>query len=303
MSDKVIFVDDDKNLLWGMKRSMRKFNITLCNSPHEALKIIENDEFAVIVSDLMMPEMDGITFLEQTKIISPDSLRIMLTGHADLDIAMESVNKGRVFKFLTKPYSVEALSEYIEEALNQYKDKIELKEAYQKTLFDSMHDVLTGLPNRTLLNDRLVQGIKTCKRKKLKLAVVYIDLDKFKPVNDIYGHDVGDIVLKKSSEFIKNSLRDSDTVSRVGGDEFVVLISEIEKPEFFSIIAEKLLSIFDKDIIVSDEISCNLGCSIGISVYPDDSLFPEELISMADEAMYVSKKSGGSAFTFYRKSK
>jgi diguanylate cyclase (GGDEF)-like protein/PAS domain S-box-containing protein len=152
------------------------------------------------------------------------------------------------------------------------------------------YDFLTGLPNRMLLDDRVAQGIAMASRHTKRLAVLFMDLNGFKSINDSLGHTTGDKLLQSISQRLLNCVRASDTVSRHGGDEFVVLLTELEGPDGAAIIAKKLLNAVARPHSIDDQALC-VTASIGVSVYPQDGLDAETLFSNADIAMYQAKKS------------
>ena len=163
-----------------------------------------------------------------------------------------------------------------------------------------LHDTLTGMPNRILFNDRLEHGLAQSLRHGRPLAVMFIDLDGFKDVNDKYGHDVGDAVLQVMATRLLEHTRGEDTASRHGGDEFLYLISEPGKEESIASIARRMIRLIQEPCIVSScgiEISIALDASIGISISPKDGTTVDKLIKCADEAMYRAKQQK-SGFSF-----
>ncbi len=160
------------------------------------------------------------------------------------------------------------------------------------------HDPLTGLPNRLLFVDRLEQGIIKAKRTQSLIALMFIDLDRFKEINDSFGHPTGDKLLKKVAERLKDEIREGDTIARLGGDEFTVILDELEHPETASKIAEKLLQSLEEPI-VDQEQNFFLSASIGISIYPQDGKDANTLIRNADSAMYKAKEQGRNAYSYY----
>jgi len=150
------------------------------------------------------------------------------------------------------------------------------------------HDELTDLPNRTLLNDRLNAGIARAERYQRKLGVVYLDLDDFKPINDNYGHETGDCLLQAVAKRLRDTMRQSDTVSRVGGDEFIVSLEQIKSESDAIAAASKLSKALKQPFsVLGSQIS--ISASIGVAVYPDHGHDPATLLRHADEAMYSSK--------------
>jgi len=172
------------------------------------------------------------------------------------------------------------------------------KDLEEKAMHASLHDPLTGLANRLLLMDRLARMIDASRREETKTAVVFVDLDNFKPVNDNYGHAVGDEVLKEAAGRIQSQVRASDTAARVGGDEFVVLLPGQRGEAGVAEVARKIIKSLTAPY-KSLGGKKGPGGSIGISLYPDDGLDPWELIKKADEAMYYVKNHIRSSFVFH----
>jgi len=161
------------------------------------------------------------------------------------------------------------------------------------------HDFLTGLPNRRLLNDRVSQAILSATRNGKKVAVLFLDLDGFKHTNDSLGHSIGDRVLQSFAKRLVDSVRGSDTVSRQGGDEFVVLLSEVEHSEGVAITARRLLHLGAEPHTI-DQHDLYVTACIGVSIYPDDGLDVETLIKNADTAMYQAKENGRQSYQFFK---
>ena len=155
------------------------------------------------------------------------------------------------------------------------------------------HDQLTQTPNRYLLLDRINQLISQCERSQGSFSLLFVDLDKFKSINDSKGHAYGDIILIEAARRLKNIIRKSDTVARVGGDEFVILLDNVTTKEKTSGIAELLINAINQPYKIKGE-EFSLSCSIGIAIYPADGATRDELLSSADMAMYRAKKNGGS---------
>lgn len=169
----------------------------------------------------------------------------------------------------------------------------------RKKLEDSIkhmanHDMLTNLPNRALLMDRLGQALARANRNHTRVAVLFLDLNNFKPINDTLGHLVGDKILRKIAERMLSCFRESDTVARYGGDEFVIVMSDVKSINEVTAMAKKIDNLMLEPIDLGDE-QVVLGASIGISLYPYDANTPEALIHIADDAMYVAKKLGKAA--------
>jgi diguanylate cyclase (GGDEF)-like protein/PAS domain S-box-containing protein len=162
------------------------------------------------------------------------------------------------------------------------------------------HDFLTGLPNRTLLNDRVNQAIFLAWRRMKKVAVLFLDLDGFKHINDSLGHPIGDKLLQSVTKRLLDCVRGPDTVSRQGGDEFVVLLSEVDQPEGAAITARRMLQAVAEAHSIGQH-DLHVTTSIGVSLYPDDGMDAETLIQNADTAMYQAKENGRQSFQFFKR--
>jgi diguanylate cyclase (GGDEF)-like protein len=163
----------------------------------------------------------------------------------------------------------------------------------------AQHDVLTDLPNRALLTERLSQAIGLAHRHRKQGAVMFLDLDSFKHINDSLGHDIGDRLLQLIALRLAACVRTTDTVSRQGGDEFVILLPEIEQPQDATIIAEKLLATFAEAVVIGEH-ELTITASIGVCIYPDDGSSAEIAMKSADTAMYHAKECGRNNYQFFR---
>ena len=159
-------------------------------------------------------------------------------------------------------------------------------------------DKVTGLPNRHMFHDRLEQEIKKAHRAGLQMALLFIDLDRFKEINDTLGHDMGDILLMETSRRITSCVRESDTVARLGGDEFTVILSEISDTSNVERLAQGILKILAEPFQLGDEVAY-ISASIGITLYPNDASSVEDLLKNADQAMYVAKNQGRNQCSYF----
>ena len=209
----------------------------------------------------------------------------------DLIATNERLLKQTVELEMTKDQLTRDITERIE-AVNEVKR--------QKTIlhYQVNHDPLTGLPNRTLFSARLKQGIKKAEQNQKGLALFFIDLDKFKEINDSLGHDAGDEVLKIVAELLKLSIRKEDTLARLAGDEFTIIMDDLKDPQDASILAHDILNILSEPIQVGEKI-LYISSSIGISIYPQDADGPKDLLKYADTAMYRAKENGRNNYQFY----
>ncbi len=172
-----------------------------------------------------------------------------------------------------------------------WRDITERKVMQQAIEWQATHDPLTGLPNRALLSDRFERAIKNAKRKQKSLLVCMLDLDHFKPVNDTYGHDSGDKLIVLASHRLEMLIRGSDTACRIGGDEFVILLCDLETKQEAAIVLQRILESISEPYAI-DSHNIHITASIGVALFPDDDVDPDTLLRHADQAMYIAKQSG-----------
>jgi diguanylate cyclase (GGDEF)-like protein/PAS domain S-box-containing protein len=186
------------------------------------------------------------------------------------------------------------------EALSTYTRKLEvanvrITESEKRVRHLALHDALTGLPNRTLLHDRVSHAIARCQRDHKLLALLFIDLDNFKRINDSLGHGVGDDVLREAAKRLQRCVRQSDTVARLGGDEFVVAVPFLEEGTHAIVIAQSVISALQMPFQVNGQ-EMDVGASVGISLFPDHAADSDALMAAADHAMYQAKQSGRGSY-------
>lgn len=235
-----------------------------------------------------------------------DDLEVMSHGQSKLDIEEIQTNKeGKIIALLTSKVPLRDANEEVVGVLGTYTDisklrntENELKKQQDILAHQAHHDALTGLPNRFLFNDRLEQSCERCKRNKKKLALLFIDLDRFKEINDSLGHITGDEILKVVSQRLRTIVRYEDTISRFGGDEFTLIIEDLHQAQDVSSLAQKIIEVLAKPIIIENNV-LYVTSSIGISLYPEDGVLAQNLLKYADSAMYKAKNEGRNNFQFY----
>jgi diguanylate cyclase (GGDEF)-like protein/PAS domain S-box-containing protein len=241
----------------------------------------------------------------QALLLTPDT-DVALSEHIDTIIGKDSLDwlgvplnssKGIIGALVVQSYSGEVRYTEQDKSLlqfvsNQIASAIVRKQNEAWLQYIAHHDPLTDLPNRELFHDRLQTALARARRNKERLVVLYIDLDGFKEVNDGHGHAVGDLLLQEVAQRIRRCLRESDTVGRIGGDEFVVLLNNITLPEHGAVVAEKIRAVLDRPFELGGK-RLHISSSIGVAAYPDHGDDNKQLIRHADEAMYAAKKNGG----------
>jgi diguanylate cyclase (GGDEF)-like protein/PAS domain S-box-containing protein len=178
------------------------------------------------------------------------------------------------------------------------RDITDRKAAEERVQYLAYYDALTGLPNRTLLQDRLAKVLASARRRKDKVALLFLDLDRFKDINDSLGHPVGDLFLQKVGERLRTWGREQDTVARLGGDEFLIMVTEIKDATDAAVAAERLMDAMTAEFMVQGR-PFRVNCSVGISIFPEHGADTETLIKNADAAMYSAKENGRNNFRFF----
>ena len=186
----------------------------------------------------------------------------------------------------------------VDHFISMQEDISEQLAAQKKIEFMAHFDALTSLPNRTLFFDRLKQAAALSRRSAGHVGLLFLDLDRFKPVNDTYGHAVGDALLKAVAERLQHCVRESDTVSRIAGDEFTVVLPQIASRTDAATVAEKIVKSISEPFLI-DGHDIRIGTSVGIALYPDDTKDEQQLVKLADNAMYVAKNQGRNTFRFH----
>ena len=280
--------------------------LTHVQSMSDAEQHLVGHNVDIILLDLGLPDAQGLGAVRRARAAAPRIPLVVLTGLDDESLAGQALQEGAqdyLIKGQIETRSLQRAVRYaIERNVMEAALLVERERAQVTTLemtHSAQHDFLTGLPNRMLLNDRIRQAIQFAPRHKKFLAVLFLDLDGFKHINDSLGHAVGDKLLQSIARRLVECVRASDTVSRQGGDEFVVLLSEVDRPEDAAVTAKRMLDAVSETHTVGRH-ELHITTSIGVSVYPDDGLDAETLIKNADTAMYQAKEGGRQSFRFFK---
>lgn len=300
MTDRVLVIDDEPNFLAAVRRGLRgRYDLTTVESGEEALRAIaESGPFMVVVCDQQMPRMTGVETLRRIRELAPDTVRMMLTGNADQGTAVEAINQGRIFRFLSKPCPTPDLVQAIDSALQAYHAAAAERAAVTAQMRHlSEYDFLTDLPNRFMMAAKVGQAILASARQGRRLAMVMINLDRFKTVNEMLGYTGGDELLKQVADRLLTGVRATDVVSRLGGDAFVVLLDDIDGHDVVAL-AESLRHRLSQPYHLGTQ-TATITASIGISVFPTDGGSLDELTQHAEIALHVAKRGGGDAVSAY----
>ncbi|MBF0564951.1 MAG: diguanylate cyclase [Nitrospirae bacterium] len=222
-------------------------------------------------------------------------------GHYCVPIKSGSNVLGVINMYVKKGHKRSKIEEeFLTSIANTLAGIVERRKSERRLEKMALYDNLTGLPNRTTFFDRLQQAVRLSRRNGHMVALLFLDLDKFKVINDTLGHDIGDMLLKSSARRLEGCIRSTDSVARMGGDEFTVILSRITKAQDASIVAEKIIKTLSEPFYFGGH-ECLIGASVGISLFPVDAEEPELLLKRADSAMYVAKEHGRNGYRFFFK--
>ncbi len=298
----VLLVDDRPANLLALEATLEDLDLNMVKaySGNEALGFLVENEFALVILDVQMPEMDGfeVANLMKKNEITRNIPIIFVTA---LNKDKEFINKGYeagAVDYLSKPIEPEILISKVRVLADLYRSKSTVKEQAELLEKKAFFDPLTQLPNRSLFFNRLDHSIAQSKRNDEKLAIVFLDLDRFKYINDTLGHAVGDQLLQDVAKRLSDCARKSDTIARLGGDEFTLILSDISTSRGAAIVAQKILkSLTEPFFLLNGEYT--IGASIGICLYPSNGVSAEELVKNADIAMYQAKHNGKNNYQFF----
>lgn len=253
-------------------------------------------DYDLILLDMHMPGLHGLDVMKQLREIERDAYLPVLAITGDQRFKIAAL-EGGARDFITKPYDLTELD-------MRMRNTIEVRLLYKAIAEQSrlqeekaLHDSLTGLPNRRLLADRIEIAIQYARRHHQMVAVMFMDLDGFKQVNDQHGHACGDSLLKEIADRLRSITRQEDTVARIGGDEFIMVLSEISHASDVVGPAAKILHALGTSVDING-IPVKVTGSIGIAFYPTNADNPEALIALADEALYCAKHAGKNRYQF-----
>jgi len=301
---KILLVDDDVVDRAAVVRTLHKgglqAEITEALTVDEGLMLHSKGEFDLILLDYRLPLRDGIEMILELKNEQKNfsTAIVMMSSSEDESIALECIQAGAQDFLVKSNITVPQLRRAILHATTRFELERTLFETYKKVKLLAETDPLTGLPNRYYFDESLKQAIVTNKRNDHKLALLLFDLDNFKLVNDSFGHDTGDVLLKKVVSRIKGCLRGNESFSRLGGDEFAIILTNLTSSEQASMVARRILRVMHKPVEIA-KTKFKASASIGIVIYPENARTSDELFKYADIAMYRAKKQGRNQACFF----
>lgn len=295
LAASILIVDDQEvnvRLLEQILRESGYRRLTSTMDPYAVCDLHRANRYDLILLDLEMPGRDGFQVMEALKKDETDADGyfpiLVITAHPDHKLrALASGAKD----FISKPFDLMEVRTRIHNMLEVRLLYKQLEHQNQALETLALHDPLTGLPNRRLLMDRMALGIAHAQRNRSNMAVVYLDLDGFKEINDTLGHDGGDTLLKMVADRLVGAVRQEDTVARVGGDEFVIALAELSHGDDVDELVSKVLQAVSQPCSIQGS-SVNVTASVGVSVYPVHGDSVETLLKSADLALYEAKGAG-----------
>ena len=264
----------------------------------QGLEALASRACSLVVLSLATGDAAGLEGLERIRAIDPEVPIVLTTDIDDPNLARAALQKGAQDCALKEDLAGRAAIRILGHAIERQRIMLELHEARQREQYLATHDALTGVPNRTLFYDRLAQALAAAARYRTTLAILFLDLDGFKAVNDDLGHEAGDRLLAEVARRIGAIVRRSDTVARIGGDEFTVMLSQIGRPEDAARVARVMLERIATPVRLAGA-DRRIHASIGVAIHPADGDRADTLVRNADTAMYEAKKQGGNRFAFY----
>lgn len=284
---RVLILQDQRDDAHQIARQMAHLNdntvVRITGLVSEAIEILHDGPVEVVLADLSLPDAVGLDVVRRIGMAAPGTPIVILTGQHDDELGLRAIQLGAQDYLVKGQVDGPSLRRAVRHAIAR-------KRASQLMTHLAHRDPLTGLANRLTFRDRLGHAMSVARRVGTQVAVVYADLDEFKPVNDTYGHDIGDMVLQEVALRLQASVRGSDTVARLGGDEFAVVVEEIREDDQLAQLLGRIRSVFGQTCIVGGH-PIEMSASLGVAVFPGDGATPDELVRTADRAMYRVKRS------------
>lgn len=300
----ILLVDDDQVDRTAITRTLKKSNLNVnieeAVTVDQGLELYAKHAFDIILLDYSMPARDGIEMILDIRNESKGSSTaiVMMSTFEDENIALECIKAGAQDFLIKSDISEKKLRRAILHSTTRHELEVKLFETYQQVKQLAETDSLTKLPNRYFFDESLKLAITNNRRNDHTLALLLFDIDNFKLINDNFGHDVGDLLLKKNVAKIKKCLRGNELFARLGGDEFAITLSNLQNSEQALLVAQRIISTMQTPIEIATT-TINSTVSIGIALHPCNGKTSEELFKYADIAMYRAKKLGKNRICFF----
>lgn len=297
---ELLVVDDQQAQLKSLQQLLHISGFTsvvLASGGEEAIRKLQNSTPQLILLDLQMPGTNGLNVLEFHQQAGLDAEIIVISGETSFPWVKEAMRLG-AYDFIRKPYKPEELLTTIAKALDRFEEKQKSQQEQKNINYLAYYDSLTNLPNRQLFKDRVQQAQVHAQRNERKFALLFMDLDSFKAINDSHGHLIGDRVLQLVATRISECLRAEDTLSRYGGDEFALLLPDVTGQHGVTTVVKKILKEVRKPFHINGH-ELDLRLSIGIAIYPTTGTDLDMLLQNADIAMYHVKTHSKDSYCFY----
>ncbi len=288
--------DDAELVLRALRRGGYQPEHRRVDTPEDMARALDDYDWDIVLADYAMPRFSAFDALSMVQERGLDIPFIVISGTIGEEIAVQAMKAG-AHDYLMKD-NLARLVPAVERELREADERRARRVAEETVWHQAYHDALTGLPNRWLLVDRLTQAIAYARREGAHVALLFLDLDRFKLVNETLGHTVGDELLRLVADRLHEGLREGDTLARPGGDEFAVVLAGVEAPEEAARVAEDLVRRLDAPLRVQGR-DFHLGATVGVALFPEHGQDPETLLKNAEAAMYAAKQEGGGTVRWY----
>jgi diguanylate cyclase (GGDEF)-like protein len=275
-----------------------RFGLSHASTAEDGLRAIEENSYDAVLLDLTLPDGSGSGVLARTRLAFAKVPIIVMADEDDRGLALEAVRLGAQGYLVKQRHDVRDLVLAIRHAVARHMHLAALREAKQREHYRATHDQLTGLYNRSALEDFMQRVLARAKRNASKIGVLFLDLDQFKPINDRWGHEIGDRLLAMVAQRMSAITREGNMVARVGGDEFVMILQDFDEDHIPGRVAEILVDILSAPFAIEGTQHV-IGTSIGIALFPQDGDSASGLIGRADTAMYHAKAKGRNRYHYY----
>jgi len=300
----LLYVEDDRESQKHMKMILqdRVKEFYQAYDGEEGLSIFKEKKPDIILADINMPILNGLSMVKKIREINSHTPIVLISAFDDKSYLLQAIELN-IDYFISKPIDIDILDNGLDCIVKKLQNRINIERENKEDrehLYKLAHfDSLTNLPNRLLFNKKLDEALEKAENDKSVVALFFVDLDRFKNINDTYGHAAGDEVLKIVSQSVQKCIRSEDIFFRISGDEFSLILEETKDKDSIELISEKILKATSTSINFKGH-KINVTCSIGISRFPQDTKDKKELLHFADMAMYKSKEIAKASYMYYK---